>query len=170
MSIVREEFARFFEGYTVPPLVFVDWVSQDPVIEIELIAASPADTTEAAHQMSFLTPPFMTASPIYSKVAQINRGKKFYVSSLYGVSGDPDKQNAEIFATLKQLLPAVGSDFTHLAKATYYVSDDGTSAALNKIRPDFYDPKRPPAASKAMVKGVGNGMGINIDMIGVVKE
>lgn len=170
VSIVREEFARFFEGYTVPPLVFVDWVSQDPVIEIELIAASPADTTEAAHQMNFLTPPFMTASPIYSKVAQINRGKKFYVSSLYGVSGDPDKQNAEIFATLKELLPAVGSDFTHLAKATYYVSDDGTSAALNKIRPDFYDPKRPPAASKAMVKGVGKGMGINIDMIGVVKE
>src|SRR5690606_11342942 len=92
VHIVEEEFARFFEGSTIPPLVFVDWVSQDPVIEIELIAASPADTTKAADQMSFLTPPFMTGSPIYSKVAQIHHGKKFYVSALYGVSDDPEKQ------------------------------------------------------------------------------
>ncbi len=170
VHIVEEEFARFFEGSTIPPLVFVDWVSQDPVIEIELIAASPADTTKAADQMSFLTPPFMTGSPIYSKVAQINHGKKFYVSALHGISDDPEKQTEEIFASLNDLLPAVGSDFTHLGKATYYVADEGTSAALNKIRPNFYDPKRPPAASKAPVKGVGKGMGINIDMIGVVKE
>ena len=170
VHVVEEEFARFFEGSTVPPLVFVDWVSQDPVIEIELIAASPAETAKAADQMSFLTPPFMTGSPIYSKVAQINRGKKFYISSLYGASDDPEQQTTELFASLKELLPAIGSDFAHLGKATYYVSDEVASAALNKIRPDFYDPQRPPAASKAMVKGVGKGMSINIDMIGVVKE
>lgn len=170
VRIVEAEFARFFEGSTVPPLVFVDWVSQNPVIEIELIAASPAETAKAADQMSFITPPMMTASPIYSKVTQINRGKRFYVSSLYGVSDDPEQQTAEIFASLNELLATVGSDFAHLGKATYYVSNDEASTSLNKIRPTFYDPKRPPAASKAMVKGVGKGMGINIDVIGVVKE
>src|SRR5690606_38317679 len=101
---VEAEFARFFEGSTVPPLVFVDWVSQNPVIEIELIAASPVETTKAADQMSFITPPMMTASPIYSKVTQINRGKRFYVSSLYGVSDEPQQQTAEIFASLNELL------------------------------------------------------------------
>lgn len=170
VHLVEAEFASFFDGSTVPPLVFVDWVSQNPVIEIELIAALPAESAKAADQMSFITPPMMTASPIYSKVTQINRGKRFYVSSLYGVSDDPEKQTAEIFASLNGLLAAVGSDFAHLGKATYYVSDDEASASLNKIRPNFYDPKRPPAASKAMVKGVGKGMSINIDMIGVVKE
>jgi len=170
VRIVEEEFARFFEGSTLPPLVFVDWISQNPVIEIELIAASPAESAKAADQMSFITPPMMTASPIYSKVTQINRGKRFYMSSLYGVSDDPEKQTAEIFVSLKELLAAVGSDFAHLGKATYYVSDNEASASLNKIRPDFYDPNRPPAASKAMVKGVGKEMSINIDMIGVVKE
>jgi len=170
IHLVEAEFARFFEGSTVPPLVFVDWVSQNPVIEIELIAASPAETAKAADQMSFITPPMITASPIYSKVSQINRGKRFYVSSLYGVSDKPEKQTAEIFASLKELLAAVGSDFAHLGKATYYVSDNDASASLNEIRPNFYNPKRPPAASKAMVKGVGKGMRINIDMIGVVKE
>lgn len=170
VHIVEKEFARFFDGSAVPPLVFVDWVSQNPVIEIELIAASPAETAKAADQMSFITPPMMTASPIYSKVTQIHRGKRFYVSSLYGASDDPEKQTAEIFASLKELLTAAGSDFAHLGKATYYVSDNDASASLNKIRPDFYDPQRPPAASKAMVKGVGKGKHINIDMIGVVRE
>lgn len=172
ISIVEKEFASFFEGKTVPPMVFVDWVSQNPVIEIELIAASPAGTSKPHEQLSFITPPGMTASPVYSKVTQINYGKKIYISGTYGTTvNDSGKQTAEIFQSLKEVLRESGSDFAHLAKATYYVSDNTASVALNDIRPGFYDPKRPPAASKAMVKGVGiNGMGINIDMIGVVKQ
>ena len=70
-----------------------------------------------------------------------------------------------------EVLQQAGSDFRHLAKATYYVSNDQTSARLNEIRPKFYDPKRPPAASKALVRGVGvAGTGISIDMIGVVVQ
>ena len=43
--------------------------------------------------------------------------------------------------------------------------------ALNEIRPKYYDPKRPPAASKAMVKDVGSiKAGVSMDMIGVVIE
>jgi hypothetical protein len=42
---------------------------------------------------------------------------------------------------------------------------------LNEIRPKYYDPKRPPAASKAMVKDVGSiKAGVSMDMIGVVIE
>jgi enamine deaminase RidA (YjgF/YER057c/UK114 family) len=172
ISIVEKEFARFFEGQTVPPMVFVNWISQNPVIEIELIAASPASTSKPDEQLSFITPPGMTASPVYSKVTQINHGKKIYISGIYGNTiNDAGKQTAEIFQSLKEILSESGSDFAHLAKATYYVSDNTASVALNDIRPGFYDPKRPPAASKAMVKGVGiNGMSINIDMIGVVKQ
>ena len=168
--LVEEEFVRFFGETAVPPLVFVDWLSQNPVIEIELIAASPATTAEVSDPLSFITPPMMTPSPVYSKVTQINHGTKFYTSSLYGESADPEKQTAEIFASLKALLTSIGSDFAHLGKATYYVSDEQASSSLNDIRPSFYDPKRAPAASKATVKAVGNGKGINIDMIGVVKE
>lgn len=171
INMVEKEFANFFEGHTVPPLVFVNWVSKNPVIEIELIAASP-ENSKNANQLSYITPPGMTASPIYSKVVQINRGKKIYISSIFGDSlNEPGKQTAEIFKSLKEILNDAGSDFMHLAKATYYVSDNEASVSLNEIRPGFYDSKRPPAASKAMVKGVGvNNMSINIDMIGVVKE
>ncbi|MCA9099021.1 MAG: hypothetical protein KDA36_11565, partial [Planctomycetaceae bacterium] len=63
-----------------------------------------------------------------------------------------------------------GSDLKHLVKATYYCSHDSTSGALNAVRPDYYDPARPPAASKAIVPGVGHPeRRITLDMIAVRK-
>ena len=59
-----------------------------------------------------------------------------------------------------------GSDFRHLAKATYYVSNADASGKLNQLRPTIYDPARPPSASKAMVQGVAMpDRTITIDMI-----
>ena len=56
-----------------------------------------------------------------------------------------------------------------LVPSENYVSNDVHSAKLNEIRPKYYDPLRPPAASKAMVKEVGKPQaGVSIDMIGVV--
>jgi enamine deaminase RidA (YjgF/YER057c/UK114 family) len=61
-----------------------------------------------------------------------------------------------------------GGDFEHLAKATYYPSADATSNALNQIRPDFYNPKRPPAASKAPVEHTGDADSqLTMDLIAV---
>ena len=37
------------------------------------------------------------------------------------------------FASLKQILQQAGSDLRHLAKATYYVSDDVADRKLNEI-------------------------------------
>jgi hypothetical protein len=72
------------------------------------------------------------------------------------------------FDRLKLLLEKTGSDFKHLAKATYYVTDDEVSKAHNEIRPKFYDPARPPAASKAVVVGTGTeGVRYVMDMIAV---
>jgi hypothetical protein len=53
-------------------------------------------------------------------------------------------------------------------KATYYISTDEASAKLNQLRPRFYDPQRPPGASKAPVAGTGRaGKTITLDMIAV---
>jgi enamine deaminase RidA (YjgF/YER057c/UK114 family) len=72
------------------------------------------------------------------------------------------------FAQLDRILKLTGSDFKHLAKATYYVSTDSASVSLNKLRPGYYDPQRPPAASKAIVSSVGfKDLGLTIDMIAV---
>ena len=73
-----------------------------------------------------------------------------------------------MFQRLQRVLSQAGSDLRHLVKATYYVSTDGASSKLNELRPDYYDPLRPPAASKARVTGVGRSkLGLGIDMIAV---
>jgi enamine deaminase RidA (YjgF/YER057c/UK114 family) len=92
-----------------------------------------------------------------------------YVSGLYGPPGvGGAEQVGAIFASLGKILDEAGADFRHLAKATYYVSDDEASRALNDLRPRYYDPTRPPAASKATVPGVGAaGRTVTLDMIAV---
>ena len=84
--------------------------------------------------------------------------------------GTGGEQVAGVFDRLKAVLARTGSDFRHLAKATYYVSADDASRKLNELRPRYYDPKRPPAASKAVVPGVGMaGRTVTLDMIAVPK-
>lgn len=170
LKVVEEEFAKFFKGNIIPPMVNVEWTSKDPVIEIELIASSLNSASKTNQQLDFITPPGMTASPVYCKVSRINYGKKVYISGLYGqISGNADSELTSIFSSMANILKNTGSDFRHLVKATYYVSKDDHSAKLNEIRPKYYDPLRPPAASKAMVKDVGKPeAGISIDMIGLV--
>jgi enamine deaminase RidA (YjgF/YER057c/UK114 family) len=114
----------------------------------------------------------MTASPIFSRVARVDAQQTIYVSGLHAeVAGDGAQQVEAVFTQLRHILAEAGSDFRHLAKATYYVSDDDASRALNELRPRYYDPKRPPAASKAMVEGVGvPGRSITLDMIAVPRR
>lgn len=172
INLVKKEVSDFFAGHTVPPTVYIEWTSKKPLIEIELIAASPAGITKPLNQLDFITPAGMTASPVYSKVTRINYGRRVYLSSLYAEKPTEAKNEvAAIFGTMAKVLTKAGSDFDHLAKATYYVVTDSASNELNEIRPKYYKSDSPPAASKAKVKGVGlKDNGICIDMIGVVKE
>jgi enamine deaminase RidA (YjgF/YER057c/UK114 family) len=172
LSIVQNVMAEFFKGGTIPPLVNVEWLSKDPLIEIELIASSNRTLSKSNDQIDFITPKGMVHSPVYSKVTRVNFGSKVYVSGLYGNTERGIKSElSDIFDFLDLIMKQSGSDLKHLLKATYYISNDLHSAALNAIRPQYYDPKRPPAASKAMVKDVGAiKAGVGIDMIGVVIE
>ncbi len=166
----REEITRFFNGRPAPPMVFVEWTSQTP-IEIELIVAGgvPDDRAEA---VEYITPPGMKASPVFCRVVRINFGKNAYISGLQG-SGttQPEAQVRSIFSDLEYLVRKTGSDMRNLVKATYYVTDAETSAQLNQLRPEFYDPARPPAASKAMVRSLGSpGGSIVVDVIAATKR
>ena len=172
VALVRQEIVNFFNG-NAPPTVFVEWISPspNPPIEIELIANAKGDFSKEADSVTFLTPPGTTASKVFSRVARVNHGQLIYVSGLYGrQSQDAAGQIREIFHSLDGILKQGGSDFEHLVKATYYVSDNDASNKLNDIRPEFFNPNRPPAASKAKVKGVGlPGKSVTLDMIAVTK-
>lgn len=169
-EIVEQETARFFGDEIAPPLVLVEWKSPASLpIEIELVASSPKPAAEGAEVVEYLTPPGLTPSPVFSRIARVNHGPLIFVSGLVGAPETTGAEQVEtIFARLKEILKASGSDFRHMVKATYYVADDDSSKALNDLRPHHYDPARPPAASKAAVPGVGApGRSIEVDMIAV---
>lgn len=155
----------------VPPLLIVEWTTS-PSIEIELIASRGRIDREADNTIEFITPPGMTASPVFSRVARMPAGPMIYFSGLYGTSTrNGESETLEIFERLGKLLDETGSDFRHLIKATYYVSTDEASAKLNALRPRFYDPQRPPAASKAPVTATGiEGKTITLDMIAIPRR
>ena len=114
----------------------------------------------------------MSASPVYARVTRIDSGRRIYTSGIDGIGKDGTAQVKDAFDKLQALLKQGGGDLKHLAKATYLVTDaggaEGASAMLNKLRPSYYDPKRPPAASKAGVRSTGvTGSGLCMDFIGV---
>lgn len=167
---VRQEVSRFFGGQA-PPTVFVEWISANPVVEIELIAAARVAAEPATNSVSFFTPPGTTDSKVYRRVARVDQGKLIFVSGLYGPKNATGaEQIRDIFNRLRVVAERAGSDLQHLVKATYYVTDNDASQQLNALRPNYYDPLRPPAASKAMVRGVGwSGNTVTLDMIAVTK-
>lgn len=161
--------AEFSDG-TVPPVSLVEWKNGSLPIEIEVVAWRPKNGSKES--VSFATPPGMSSSPVFSRVSTIHSQRRIYVAGLYSPQQQPDvAQVKSVFARLKSCLEAQRSDLQHLSKATYYVTTSGSSSELNRLRPSLYDPRRPPAASKAMVSGVGfAGRTISIDMIATGAE
>ncbi len=171
---VQTAFKAVF-GDRVPPTVYVEWLGKES-IEIELVAwggkARKAPTVE------YLTPPFMKPSPVFCRVTRINQSPSIFVAGLYASTLQTapsalspeggEREVKEVFATLESLLKDSSSDLRHLVKATYYCETDAASKKLNELRPKYYDPERPPAASKAMISGSGRaGLGLTLDMIAV---
>jgi enamine deaminase RidA (YjgF/YER057c/UK114 family) len=178
---VQDEINRYFSEWPgvvvprrlhpgqAPPTVFVEWKQASPPIEIELIVSGGPARDLAKESIEFITPHNMTKSPVFSRVTRINRGPTIFIGDVFGeANASAEAQLQSSFDKLGQLLKESGSDFKHLAKATYYVTDDEISKAHNAIRPKYFDPDRPPAASKALVGSTGRpGVRYSMDMIAV---
>ena len=155
VALVERAVAEFFSGADVPPMSVVAWTSgRDVPIEIEMVVAGQGAVGPPAE---YLTPPFLKVSPLYSRGGSRRlRFADLYVRILWSAPRRAARVEVEsIFDTMGAILAETGCDMRHLVKATYYVSDEVVSRALNEVRPRYYDPKRPPAASKAFVAGVG---------------
>lgn len=166
-EIVEREIEKSFGDLGAPPLVFVEWSSTSRATEIELIAAAP-DQRDTNESISYFTPPGDKPSPVFSRVARIHANEVVYIGGLTGTdNSSPEAEVKTLYSDLDRVAKAAESDLRHFAKATYYVSDNEVSAALNKLRPEFYDPQRPPAASKVAVPNIGVRLySLLIDMVG----
>lgn len=167
---VTEAFQEAFGAGTVPPLVFVEWLSAQPSVEIEMVAAAaPAQVSPGSRRVAYLTPPHLKAPIAYSKVVTTSSSDFIYVSTLTAKKpGDGAAQARDIFAQLQGVLAEAGGNFDQLLKATYYTSDADASKGLVDLRPSVYGPTRAPAASKASIRSIGvDGRTLALDMIAV---
>ncbi len=167
---VSQAIDGFFPEERKPPVSLVEWFSTLP-IEIEMIVAMPADESAArpAETVVYKTPTDMKASPVFSRVAIAEGSERIYVAGITAKEPNNfDERIRSVFDQLKAIVGEAGGDMQHLVKATYYVSDDAISGDFGKIRQEYFNPQRPPAASKATVKSVGVPNRIMvIDMIAV---
>jgi len=165
---VQHEIDRAFGDSGSPPIVYVAWTSPSRSIEIELIAAAP-DRRGMEAAISYVTPPGDQASPVYSRVARVHAGEVIYIGGIRaGVGDTPEGEVRSVLDELRRIAEAAGSNLSHLAKATYYVSGREASQMLNRLRPEYYPPTRPPAASKISVAAVGIAdRSLLVDMVAV---
>jgi enamine deaminase RidA (YjgF/YER057c/UK114 family) len=169
-EVVLPELKKFFPDQILPPVVFVEWLAAMPV-EIELIAALPEGGDSHAG-LEYFNPPEVRPSPTFSKVALVRADRQIFISSVFAREKSRGEPQAKlVFEQLQGILSATGSDLRHMAKATYYVSDDDAARWVDRTRSAIYDPSRPPAASKLMVHGVGQAARtMSVDVIAVEVE
>jgi len=154
----------------VCPTAFLEWKSSLPV-EIEMVVSAPGFAPGPPVEVR--TPPGMTPPAVFSRLTIARHPTSIYIGGLFpeSSSAPANVQLRSLFFHLKQCLDATGSDWMHLVKATYFVSDEALSREHNVVRPEYFSPRRPPAASKATVRGVGlPGHGISMDFIVVPGE
>jgi enamine deaminase RidA (YjgF/YER057c/UK114 family) len=167
---VLREVRSFFPDQLTPPIVFVEWLASLP-IEIEMIAQlPPSDGTQKS--LEYFDPPEFRPSNTFSRVALMRANRQIYIPGLYAKEPSRGQPQADLlFGQLEEILKRTGSDMRHLVKATYYVSDDDAARWVDRTRPKIFDPRRPPAASKVMVHGVGHSRRtMTVDMIAVEAE
>jgi len=159
--------AQAFAPRLPPPIVFVQWSKLDSV-EIEFVIAGPP-SDRSLGGVSFFTPPGLSASPVFSRVATVHSDRIIFFSGMLGTTAQsPMAEVTSLFDTLAQRAVAVGSDLRHLVKATYLVSDTEVDRAVTTVRPKYFDPDRPPAASKIFRHTIGPAdRHLLVDMIAV---
>jgi 2-iminobutanoate/2-iminopropanoate deaminase len=158
---------KYFPNQPVPPVTFVEWLAPPPC-EIELIAQAPR-TEKPAPNVQYYNPPEVSPMQVFSRAAIVHADRQVYTAGLFSRKPSAGQDQAlDVFDQLQSILKATGSDLRHLAKGTYYVSDDSSARAVDRARLWLFDQHRPPAASKCMVHGVGqpNRM-LTLDMIAV---
>ena len=167
---VVEEVAAFFPGMSAPTSVFVEWSNASLPVEIEMIVAGGPAGEKTPDGVAFLTPPGLSPSPRFARIAVVDPGHPLiFVSGLYAeTTGSGRREWLEIFGQLGDILWETGSSMRHQVKGTYYSSTSESRRLHGEIRDVFFDPARPPASSGMMARGTGRaGKSSTIDMIAI---
>lgn len=106
------------------------------------------------HNPSTLAPPAG-----YSHVAEVSGGKLVFLSGQVATDRtgtlvgprDLAAQTRQVFENLKAGLEAAGTDFAHVVKLTFYLTDASQIAVVRGIRDEFVDRTHPPASTAVQI-------------------
>ncbi len=127
--------------------------------------------------LRFLNPTTMAPPAGYSHVAEVSGGRLVFLSGQVATDregklvgpGDLAAQTRQVFENLKAGLEAVGTDFAHVVKLTYFLTDASQIAVVRGIRDMFVDPKHPPASTAVQIaRLVREEFLIEVDAVAVV--
>ena len=108
----------------------------------------------------FINPPEIAPANGYTHVVEVSNSKMVFISgqvafdqagNLVG-KDDLQAQTQQVFENLKAALAAVGADFSHVVKFTYFMTDISQIAVVREVRNQYINVANPPASSAVEVR------------------
>ena len=130
-------------------------------------------------KLKFFNPPALSKPNGYSHVAEASGGKTIYISGQVALDKDRNLigkddlrlQTQQVFNNLKAALEAMGTDFNHVVKLTYFIIDISQMQIVREVRDQFLNTQSPPASSAVEVRRlVMEDWLIEVEAIAVIPE
>jgi enamine deaminase RidA (YjgF/YER057c/UK114 family) len=127
----------------------------------------------------FLNPSTLAPPAGYSHVAEVSGGRVIFISGQVAVdrsgklvgANDLTAQARQVFANLKAALEAAGTDFAHVAKLNFYLTDASQIAAVRTVRDGFVNAAHPPASTAVEIRRlVREEFLLEVDAVAVVPD
>ena len=108
----------------------------------------------------FINPPEIAPANGYTHVVEVSNSKMVFTAGqvAFDTAGnlvgkdDLKAQTQQVFLNLKAALAAVGADFSHVVKFTYFMLDISQIAVVREVRNQYINVNQPPASSAIEVR------------------
>jgi len=108
----------------------------------------------------FINPPEIAPANGYTHVVEVSNSKMVFTAGqvAFDTAGnlvgkdDLKAQTQQVFVNLNAALAAVGADFSHVVKFTYFMLDISQIAVVREVRNQYINVNQPPASSAIEVR------------------
>ena len=108
----------------------------------------------------FINPPEIAPANGYTHVVEVSNSKMVFTAGqvAFDTAGnlvgkdDLKAQTQQVFVNLNAALAAVGADFSHVVKFTYFMLDISQIAVVREVRNQYINVDQPPASSAIEVR------------------